>query len=395
MFFFFIILILKNRNEVFEYPLPMKKYYVSVLTPAYNEQDTIEDTIKSVLNSTYDSDYLEMIVINDCSKDKTGDVVRALTSKYKNLKLIDNKENLGKAASLNKAIKIAKGELIAVVDADSYPKKDSIYKLTGFFNDEKVGATTSAVLLRHKKKFLEKLQAIEYVVMAWTRKLLDFIDSVYVTNGPLSMYRKEALEKAEGFDPKSITEDIEVTWHILDLGYKTKMCLDAIVYTSAPNNFKAWYRQRERWGIGGIQAMLKYRKTFLRKGMLGFFVIPFVLISMLLSMGVFLFGIYLVSRSLISFFFSTKYSLVTNTALLRLQDLNLNPSILIFFTIILFTTSWLYSRFILRAMRKKDSEDQQFWKAFNRVFYLLVYLTLYPVIWFTSIYRIVKGDYRW
>ena len=201
--------------------------------------------------------------------------------------------------------------------------------------------------------------------------------------------------KAGGFNTNTVTEDIEITWHIMDLGYKTKMCLDAIVYTSAPNKFKKWFRQRERWGIGGIQAIYKYRKTFLRKGMLGFFVFPFISISMLLSIGVFLFGLYLIARAAVSTFFSAKYSYTANVAILRMQDLNLNPSILIFFTIILFTTSWFYSRFILRTMRDKDDDRQEFWKVFNRLFYLLVYLTLYPIIWFTAYYRIIKGDYRW
>ena len=186
MFFFFIILIFKNRNKMFEYPTAKKEYRISVLIPAYNEEGTIRETIESVLNSNYYKERLEVIAINDGSKDRTAEIVKQLMKKYSNLKLLD-KQNSGKADSLNQALKIAKGELIAVVDADSYPKKDSIKKLTGYFNDEKVGAVTSAVLLKNKNKFIEKLQAIEYVVMAWTRKLLDFIDAVYVTNGPLSM----------------------------------------------------------------------------------------------------------------------------------------------------------------------------------------------------------------
>ena len=394
LFFFFIILVLKNKDKIFDYVIPKKTYKISVLIPSYNEEKTIKETVEAVLNSNYDKKYMEVIVINDGSKDNTSKIVKKLMKKYKNLKLID-KENSGKADSLNNAIKVAKGELIAVVDADSYPKENSIKKLTGFFNDEKVGAVTSAVLLKHKRKFLEKFQAIEYVLMAWTRKLLDFIDAVYVTNGPLSMYRKKVLVEVGGFDTKTVTEDIEITWRILSFGYKTRMCLDAIVYTSAPNKFVNWYRQRERWGIGGIQAILKYKKIFLKKGIIGFFVIPYVSLSILLNMGVFIFGFYLITRALLSSFLSIAYSYTAQTALIRMQDLNLNPSILIFFTLILFITSWFYGRFVLRIMKNKDMGDQEFWKVFNRLFYMLIYLGLYPIVWFTSIYRIIKGDYGW
>jgi len=380
---------------MFDYPVAKKKYKVTVLTAGYNEEDSIEDTIKAVMNSDYDSKFLEMIVINDGSTDNTSKVVRGLMKKYKNLKLIDRKENKGKSNSLNEGIKMARGELVAVVDADSFPAKDAIRMQTGYFNDAMVGAVTSAVFLRNKNKFIEKLQVVEYIVLAWTRKLLDFIDSVYVTNGPLSMYRKSILNEVGGFDPNTITEDIDLTWNILNHGYKTKMCLSAFVTTVAPSKFKVWFRQRVRWGIGGLAAIWKYRKSFLRNGMFGFFVIPFVSISILLSIGVFLFGLYLIIRSLFTFYLSTKYSVIADTAVLRMQDLNLNPSILIFFTIVLFTTSFIYTRFILKALGTKSNEWKEIKSLFNRLFYLLVYLGMYPIVWFAAIYRMIKGDMRW
>jgi len=391
-FFFYILLVFRNRNEIFGYPTPSREFTVTVLTPAYNEETKIEDTIHSVMNSDYK--VLEMIVINDGSKDKTAEVVRRLMKKYPSLKLLD-KKNSGKADSLNQGIKIAKGELIAVIDADSYPDKEAIGNTLGYFNDTKVGAVTSAVFIKNKENFLTKIQQIEYIVLAWTRKLLDFIDAVYVTNGPLSVYRKSGLIKVGGFDPTTVTEDIDVTWNLMKHGYKTKMCLSAFVKTSAPQKFKAWWRQRERWGIGGIQAIIKYRKTFLRKGMLGFFVIPFVSLSIILSIFVFLFGAYLVSSKFILTFLSTRYNIISQNSLIHLQNINLHPSVLIFFTLILFITAFSYSQYILKVLGGKKGEWEEVRNLFKRLFYLLVYLTLYPVIWFSSIYRMIKGDYRW
>lgn len=393
-FFFYILLIIRNRHRIFEYPKPKRNYTVSVLVAAHNEESTIEATINHVMESDYKG-IIDVIVINDGSKDKTAEIVRKLQKKYGKLKLLDKKINSGKADSLNQGIKLAKGELIAVVDADSYPEKQSVEKLIGFFDDEKVGAVTSAVFVRNKKNFLTRMQTIEYIVLAWTRKLLDFLDAVYVTNGPLSIYRKKGLIEVGGFDTKTVTEDIEVTWHLLSKGYKTKMCLGAFVTTTVPETFRRYWRQRERWGIGGIQAIFKYKKTFLKKGMLGFFVIPFVSFSILLSMGVFLFGFYLFLRKFLLTYLSTKYSYLANTYLFSLQDINLHPSILIFFTIILFTVAFIYSRYILKILGSEKGEWQEVRNLFNRLFYLLVYLSLYPLIWFTAIYRMVKGNYKW
>jgi len=392
-FFFYIILIIRNRDMLFYYPKPERNYSISVLVPAYNEESAIEKTVEHIFNSDY-KNIVEVIVINDGSKDRTGEIAEKLKKKYKKLKVI-NKKNSGKADSLNQALKIAKGELIAITDADSFPEKESIRKLAGFFNDEKVAAVTSAVFIRNRENFLTSIQQIEYIILAWTRKLLDFIEAVYVTNGPLSIYRKSALREVRGFDTTTVTEDIDVTWNLLKHGYKTKMCLDAFVTTNAPTKFRAWWRQRERWGIGGIQAIIKYRNVFLKKGMLGFFVIPFVSLSILLSMGVFIFSLYLVLKAFISTYLTAHYSYIAETPFLRMQDINLNPTILIFFTAVLFITSFIYTRYILANLSGKRNEWHEVRNIFKRLFYLLIYLAFYPLVWFTSIYRMIKGDYRW
>ena len=85
--------------------------------------------------------------------------------------------------------------------------------MVGYFNDRKTGAVTSRVLVANNVNKLSKIQAIEYKVIAFTRKLLGFLESIYVTNGPLSIYRKEAFDDVNGFDEKNLTEDIVITSH--------------------------------------------------------------------------------------------------------------------------------------------------------------------------------------
>ena len=172
--FLFILLYLKYKRELFDYPKIKKFPYISIITAAYNEEATIKETVQAVMSLDYPKDKIEQIVVNDGSKDKTREIVEKLKRQYKNLILI-NKENSGKANSLNQAIKLAKGELIAVVDADSYPNRDSLKKMVGHFEDRKVAAVTSKVLVKNQKKFIERFQAVDYEVIAWGRKILDFI----------------------------------------------------------------------------------------------------------------------------------------------------------------------------------------------------------------------------
>ncbi|MEK6848295.1 MAG: glycosyltransferase [Nanoarchaeota archaeon] len=387
IFFLFVFIYYKNRKELFAYPRNEKEYTISVLIPAYNEEDAIGNTIEAVMSSTVP--FKEVIVINDGSRDKTAEIVRMMMKRHNNLKLFD-KLNSGKADSLNQAIKIAKGELIAVVDADSYPEATAVEKMLGFFNDGKVGAVTCAILVKNTDTFLGKLQAIEYRVIAWTRKLLGCIDSIYVTPGPLAIYRKRVFLEAGGFDTKNLTEDIELTWHLAELGWRREMCLATTVHTTAPSKFKQWFKQRIRWDMGGLQTIYKYRQMFLKKGMLGFFILPFFITSLflgVLGIGVF---VYVFSRRFLSTYFQTRYSFLSDTPIISLDDLFITPSVLNFFGIFMFLLGFFFTLFALKHTKKEGS-----FNMFILLFYMVFYLLLYPIILIVSIYKLAKKDIKW
>ena len=386
----FTLTFAQNRKEIFSVPKPERDYKVSVLIPAFNEEDSIRGTVESVLKSDY-KNLIEVIIINDGSKDNTLKIALELREKFSNVKVL-NKENSGKADSLNQGIKFAKGELIAVVDADSYPDEHAISSMAGFFNDEKVGAVTTRILVKTKDNFLRKMQAIEYKVIAFTRKLLDFLDSIYVTPGPMALYRKSALEKIHGFDKRNMTEDIEATWHLIHDGYDVRMSFRAKSATVAPDTLKKWYKQRIRWNIGGYQTILKYKNCFFRKGMLGFFILPFFSVSLVL--GVFGLGIlfYRLFRRFLVSYLSTKGSIAAQTAIFAMQDINLNPSVLNFFGVLLFVLGLWFVFFALNLVNKHIGEKENF---FSVIFYALIYILLRPIVIIISLYKFFTGKYSW
>ena len=385
----FLSLFFKNRKSFFNYPKTNKKYSISVLVPAWNEEKTIEGTIRAIFSAGYNLE--EVIVLNDGSKDNTKKIVERLLKEYPKLILL-NKKNSGKADSLNQGLEMAKGELVAVVDADSYPDKGSFEKMIGFFDDKKVGAVTCVFIPRNKKKFFERLQVIEYNIIAFTRKLLDYVDAIYVTPGPLALYRKSALKKIGGFDKNNITEDIEATWHLTCEGYKRKMCLATHATTTVPIKFKAWYKQRRRWNIGGLQCISKYKKYFFKKGMLGFFILRFFILQLFLGLlGLSIF-VYLVSTRFISNFFYTRYSIELGTPILTMNDFLITPSFLNYLGVILFVTGGLFAILVLFIMKSKILVKQN---IFNLLVYLVVYLSVYPFIMITALYHFIKGTGTW
>src|SRR3989338_2839558 len=396
MLSFFVIVFLKNKKDLFNYP-ESNVEGVSIVMPCYNEADSIGEAIESLLSLDYPKGKLEIIVVDDHSKDNSAEVVRKYTKKYKSVHLIVNSRNSGGAAEpTNLGVKAARYDYIAVADADSMPKQDALRKMIGFLqNDNSVGAVTCSVLVKNPENNLQRIQAVEYSVIAFTRKLLDMVDAVYVTPVPFALYRKKTLFEVGLFDTKNMTQDIEIVWRLLSYGYKARMCLATSVYTKSPSKFKGWFRQRIRWNIGGTQTLLKYTPLTLKKGMLGAFVIPFFAVSLSLGLiGLSLFSYLLVKRILVTYFV-TGYSIYADVALVHfqnLQDVTFVPSLLNYFGFALFILGTYFTLYGLAFIKDKELGKH---KVFNISFYIIIYLSLYPLVLIVSLYKFARGKYSW
>jgi len=393
MLFLMIIVYLNNRKEMFTYPSG-KPEPVSIVMPCYNEGKSIGNVIESIFNLDYPQDMLEIIIVDDCSQDNSVEIIKKYTKKYKNVKLIVLPENSGGAAKpTNTGIKAAKYDYILVMDSDSFPDKNSLKKMIGYLQKDKtIGGVTCAILVNKPDSFAQRIQAIEYIVIGFARKLLDFINAVYVTPGPFALYRKKVLLDIGLFEEGNLTQDIEIVWRMMSHGYKARMVLPAKVYVDSPKRFKAWWNQRVRWNVGGTQTLWKYRKWSLRNNMLGLFVIPFFTMSMflgILGLGLFF---YLGVKRLFLFFLSSSYSVSAQASIIQFSDFSLNLSILNFFGIALFVLGTTYSLFGIWAMKEVPLKKLKF---FNITFFLSLYLMIYPLIMIAALWRIIKGDYSW
>lgn len=389
----FILLYAQNRKGMFSFPKG-KPEPVSIIMPCYNEGEHIGEAIESLLALDWPKNMLEIIVVDDCSTDNSASVVRRYEKKHSNVRLIVNKKNSGGAAQpTNIGIRNARYSYIAVADADSTPDKEALRKMIGFLQeDENVGGVTCSINGKNKNNFIEKLQAIEYAIIAFTRKLLDPVDGVYIMPGPFALYRKEVLQKVGGFDEKNMTQDIEMTWRILYNGYNVRMCLATKVNSVTPDNVRAWWKQRVRWNIGGIQTLLKYKEIFLRRGILGFFIIPLFVIGYVTGvLGLGIFG-YLVIRRLYVSYLATKFSLYLGTSLVYLNEFNLSPNVLSFFGISLFVLGVAFTLLGLSITKERSLGNKG---PLVLLFYFLAYLSIYPVLLIWSFYKFLRGNYSW
>jgi poly-beta-1,6-N-acetyl-D-glucosamine synthase len=387
----FLISFFRIRKELYNTPKITKEYGVSVLIPAYNEEESIEGTIRSVMRLDY-KNIKEIMVINDGSTDNTLKIINGLKKEFPLLIVID-KKNGGKADSLNLGIKRAKGELIVVVDSDSFPRSDALKKTVGYFDDKTVGVATIPILVRNSHNLLSRLQKMEYAIIALTRKLLEPVDAIYVTPGPFAVYRRDILLKIGGFDSKNITEDIEITWNLASRGYSRKMNLDTEVTTISPDKFGTWWRQRNRWTMGGLQTMFKYKNFLFRENILGYFILPFFALGFILGltgMGLF---VYLMWQKFLKEYLFVKLSLIANTAIIQGSDITtFTPTVLNYFGIVLFVMMFLFTIFVLFVIDRELFRGRGF---FELIIYLAFYLLLSPLILITATFKLVRGDMKW
>ncbi len=274
MVFFFLILF-SSKKALYEKNVLESKPKVSIIVPSYNEEETMALTIKSLSRIKYPN--IEFLIISDGSTDNTAKEAKKAIGTDKRFRFIDRKENIGKAATINQGISLAKGTFIAEMDADSMVEPDVIEKVLPYFDNEKVGAVTVSVMVHKPKKFLHKLVDLEFIIgLSLFLKVFSFFNCVQVTPGPFSMYRKKVLDSIGGFDESNITEDLEIAYRIHKAGYEIENCMEARVYTTVPPTFKTLYVQRRRWYSGAIQTLFQHKDVMFNKklGMFGYWV-PF------------------------------------------------------------------------------------------------------------------------
>lgn len=278
---FFLLTYLTNLKNMKD-PVAKKFPFVSFIVPVFNEQDSIKQTVDSLLAIDYPNDKFEIIVVNDGSTDETYKVLKKLASKKVR---IFTKENGGCPTALNFGIKKARGSLIARFDADTIASRDALKKMIGYFENPRVISVTSSLNVNNHRGFLQKIQWAEYLFGITLRKIFDLNNSIHVIPGPLSIYRAAFFTRYGGFDEGNITEDTEMAMRIQSYEYEIRNSISAAVYTNVPVTFKQLLRQRIRWYTGFLHNAWDYKHLYnmKRKTNLSNFILPVAVISVLLA----------------------------------------------------------------------------------------------------------------
>jgi len=262
-----------ERNE----PLPEPAWFppVSVLLAAYNEERVIASTISHLLHSDYPS-ALEIIVVDDGSKDRTAAVVEEIAVSEPRVRLI-TQPNSGKAHALAKAISEASHETLVMIDADTMVAPDGLRKLVTPLQDPSVGAVSGYIRVGNTKRWLGSFQDLEYVgAFEIDRRAQDFLGCIIVAPGALSAFRKTALDEVGPLTNDTLAEDTDLTLQLHRHGWKILFAPKAFADTEAPESVKALLSQRFRWAFGTLQCLWKHGEVICSpgSGWLGWFALP-------------------------------------------------------------------------------------------------------------------------
>ncbi|MBV9993101.1 MAG: glycosyltransferase [Alphaproteobacteria bacterium] len=272
-----------RQRHVHETP-PPSALPVSVLIPAYNEEVVIGATVARILASDYPD--MEVIVIDDGSRDRTSDVLRERFGGEARVRVL-TVANAGKAAALNTGLAHASGEIVVALDADTLFDADTISRLARWFTDETVGAVAGNAKVGNRINTITRWQALEYIVAQnLERRALAALDTLTVVPGAVGAWRRSALVQLGGFPLETLAEDQDLTIGAQRAGWRVLFDPSAIAHTEAPATTRGLARQRFRWAYGTLQCLWKYRDVTFnpRYGALGLVALPQVwLFQILLS----------------------------------------------------------------------------------------------------------------
>lgn len=329
----------RTRQQITLKNILMKNYYVpiSIIVPAYNEEVTVVDTVRSLLELDYN--VYEIIVVDDGSRDDTAknlidafsmqmihrpirrqlscqpeEFVYASFSQKVPLTLV-RKKNGGKADSLNMGINVAQFPYFICVDADSVLQYDSLREIIRpVLEDDNVVAVGGSVRpsngvelekgrvkkYRLPRKVLACMQVLEYDrSFLAARILFDKFNGSMIISGAFGLFKKETVIACGGYDRTTMGEDMELVLKLHEycvsnqLPYRIRYAAGAICWTQVPEKLGDLCKQRRRWHLGLFQSMHRHRTMFgnLKYGAVSLISYLYFLLYELLSPYIEVFGV--------------------------------------------------------------------------------------------------------
>lgn len=393
---FFLMTFLEKKKHIVKNPdeLELLNYgTVTIAVPCYNEEETIDKTVKSLMSLDYPKDKIKIFLIDDGSRDNTWNIIQGFDNGVNIFAF--KKENGGKHTALNLAIEKSDSEFFGCLDSDSLVHPQALKRILKYFEvDAKTMAVAPSIIVYNPKNILQYAQNIEYDMSIYTKKMLGFMGGIHVTPGPFSIFRKRVFDELGNYRKAHNTEDQEIALRMQEHGYKIDHCPDAYVYTNTPDSVAKLYRQRLRWIYGFIKNLIDYRRLLFKKeyGTVALFTLPSGLVSII---GV-IFLFVNITGNIIKFIYNKVIQIQTvgwsNIFSFHYQFdwFFLNTKAVLFFSII------LYILVVISVMIGRKMAEGKSGFSFTIFYFIIIYSVIAPFWMLRAIYNaIISKESSW
>ncbi|MGF1426421.1 glycosyltransferase [Kitasatospora sp. LaBMicrA B282] len=238
---------------------------VSVVVPAYNEQETIAACVRALLAGGCPD--IDVVVVDDGSVDGTTAAAAAVDDPRVR---VLTQPNQGKPAALNAGIAHAAHDVILMVDADTVLAPGAVARLAAAFADPSVGAVAGNTKVANRTGLLPLWQHLEYVMsFGLERRLFDLFGASPTVPGAIGAFRRSALESCGGISADTIAEDTDIAMALCRAGWRVVYRGDAHASTHVPTTVRELWHQRYRWAYGTLQSIWKHRQAVAERGTAG------------------------------------------------------------------------------------------------------------------------------
>ncbi|MBC2659463.1 poly-beta-1,6 N-acetyl-D-glucosamine synthase [Pseudomonas sp. MSSRFD41] len=230
---------------------------ISILIPCYNEGDNVADTIHAALAQHYPN--IEVIAIDDGSKDNTGPILDQLAALDPRLRVLHLAQNQGKAVALRMGAVAAHSEYLVCIDGDALlAPNTAAYLVAPMLDNPRLGAVTGNPRIRTRSTLVGRVQVGEFSsIIGLIKRTQRVFGKVFTVSGVIVAFRRTALHRVGYWSPDMITEDIDVSWKLqLDHWY-VFFEPRALCWILMPETLRGLWKQRLRWAQGGAEVLFK------------------------------------------------------------------------------------------------------------------------------------------
>jgi biofilm PGA synthesis N-glycosyltransferase PgaC len=380
MFFQVLLLIsfFENKKKIDEEELMRELAHypsVTVAVPCWNEEKTLPATLDSLLALEYPKEKLSIVVVDDGSKDQTYFIAKEYEAKWPGLITALTKENGGKHTAVNLALEKSSADLFGCLDADSFVAPHTLTIIVGHFErNPHVMAVTPCIHVKQPKTFIQRMQAIEYLMGVFVRKAFGSLDAIQVTPGPFSIFKKEVFQKIGNYRKAHNTEDFEITLRMHKAHLKIANSHKALVYTVGPATAQGFFYQRLRWARGFLENSMDYKELFFKKeyGNFGMFTLPMAFMFVFYGLYAALFTSYSIIKQVVQTV--DRWATVGIHPHIPTFDIfYINTNVMSFIIMVMFTIFLL----VLYISNTLTDDRQQFYRNFP--FFFFVYPFFVPL----------------